>query len=251
MKKLLYLLLLISAFGFAQNKTVFNQANTLYNDGRYDEAIKQYEAILSNGEHSSELYFNLGNAHYKLNHIAPSIYNYEKALLLNPRDQDIKNNLAFAKNMTIDAIDVVPEVGISKMIKSITNIFKFDVWAMLAVAMMISFIILFLSYYFSNATTQKRLTFIGSFTTLFLCFLTLAFAFHKYNLVQKNNPAIVFVQEAQVKNEPNLRSTEAFKLHEGTKIQVLDTVNNWRKIQLTDGKTGWITSESIMMLNVF
>jgi tetratricopeptide (TPR) repeat protein len=251
MKRLLYILLLISTFGFSQNNSVFEQANTLYNDGKYDEAIKQYEVVLANGQHSSELYFNLGNAHYKLNHIAPSIYNYEKALLLDPADKDIKSNLAFANNMTIDAIDTLPEVGFSKMIKNITHTFGFDVWAILAIVFMVSFVLLFLSYYFSHATTQKRLTFIGSFTTLLLCFVTLAFAFHKYDLVEKCNPAIVFAQEAQVKSEPNLRSIETFKLHEGTKVQVLDTVNNWKKIQLSDGKTGWISSQNIRLLKQF
>ncbi len=78
--------------------------------------------------------------------------------------------------------------------------------------------------------------------------ISLFFAFQKYNMVQKDQPAIVFSQEAEVRSEPNLRSTEAFKLHEGTKVQVLDTVNNWKKIKLVDGKTGWIPSDDIKAL---
>ena len=118
MKQLIYLYtFLISSVVFAQNETLFEQGNALYNDGNYEEAIKKYDAIIDNGQHSAELYFNLGNAHYKLNHVAPSIYYYEKALQLSPNDKEIKNNIAFARNMTIDAIDVQQEVGFSKLIK--------------------------------------------------------------------------------------------------------------------------------------
>lgn len=251
MKNLFYIFLLITSFSFAQNNSLFEQANALYNDGKFNEAIAKYEAVLQTGQHSSELYFNLGNANYKLNKIAPSIYYYEKAALLNPEDKDINNNLAFAKNMTIDAIDTIPEVGFSKIIKSATNTFSFDVWAYLSVACMLLFVVLFLVYYFTYATSKKRLAFVSSLVSLAICFITLAFAFHKSSIDNNNNPAIVFAQETQVKSEPNLRSAEAFKLHEGTKVQVLETVDNWKKIKLTDGKVGWIPSEDLKLLKNF
>src|SRR5690554_2797315 len=118
MKQIIYSVLFIfSSVCFAQNTSLFDQGNALYNDGEYEQAILKYETILENGEHSAALYFNLANAHYKLNHIAPSIYYYEKALQLAPNDKEIKNNAAFAKNMTIDAIGTVPEVGLPDLQK--------------------------------------------------------------------------------------------------------------------------------------
>ena len=247
------LIIYISAFFlnlavFAQGNTLFEQGNTFYNEGNYVEAIEKYETILDGNQHSAELYFNLGNAHYKLNHIAPSIYYYEKALQLSPNDKDIKNNIAFAKNMTIDAIDTLPEVGFSKLLKEASNSMNFDAWAMTSVTFVILFVLLFLMYYFTFSTSKKRLAFIGSVTSIILACIALAFTFHNYNLVQKDNPAIVFAQESRVKSEPNLRSEESFRLHEGTKVQILDTVNNWKKIKLSDGKTGWISNEDIKAL---
>ena len=109
MKQIFYILVfLISTMSFAQNKTIFEQANALYNDGNYTEALNKYTSILEHNEHSAELYFNIANAHYKLNNVAPSIYYYEKALLLKPNDKEILNNIAYARNMTIDAIEIVP-----------------------------------------------------------------------------------------------------------------------------------------------
>ena len=250
MKRIIYILtFFVSTISFAQgNNALFEQGNALYNDGKYIEAIDKYTAILDTGNHSASLYFNLGNAHYKLNHIAPSIYYYEKALQLSPNDQEIKNNMVFAKNMTIDAVDTVPEAGFSKIINNVTNFMSFEDWAKLAVVSVMLFVILFLIYYFAYSSSRKRLAFIGSTVSLSLLMVTLSFAFQKYSLDKKDKPAIIFVQEAQIKSEPNLRSEESFKLHEGTKVQILDTVNNWKKIKLTDGKTGWISNEDIKEL---
>lgn len=249
MKSFLYILIfLIASIAFAQNERLFEQGNALYNDGNYEQAIEKYETILDNGKHSAELYFNLGNAHYKLNHIAPSIYYYEKSLQLKPNDKEIKNNIAFARNMTIDAVDAIPEVGFSKFVNNISKSMTFERWAFLTVVLMLLFVMLFLTYYFTYASGKKRLAFIGSMAALVLSCLALSFAFHNYDLVEKDQPAIVFAQESQIKSEPNLRSTEAFKLHEGTKVQILDTVNNWKKIRLADGKTGWIPNEDIKAL---
>ncbi len=249
MKKLIYILTLLLSFGaISQNDILFKEANALYNEGKHYEAIDKYETILKSGVHSAELYFNLGNANYKLNNVAPSVYYYEKALQLAPKDKEIQNNLVFANNMTIDAIEEVPEVGVSKFFNKVINVFGFDGWAKLTIVLMLLFVGLFIMYYFAFATQRKRLSFIGSIAALFLMLLSLTFAFQKYNMAKKDQPAIVFSQEAKVKSEPNNRSAEAFILHEGTKVQILDTINNWKRIKLVDGKTGWIPSDDIKAL---
>lgn len=249
MKQIIYILIfLFGIFGFGQNEARFNQANELYNQGDFEDAISKYESILDAGEHSAALYFNLANAHYKLNHIAPSIYYYEKALELSPNDKEINNNIAFARNMTIDAIDATPEIGFAKFSKNMTNLLTYDNWAKLSVVLMVLFVVLYLVYYFSSGSIKKRAAFIGAMGFLIVCLATITIAFHSYHLFEKDQPAIVFAKEVQVKSEPNLRSPESFKLHEGTKVQILDTVNNWKKIKLADGKTGWIPNDDIRQL---
>ena len=79
MKKVIYILtFLLGAFSMAQSQSLFDEGNDLYNNGKYTEAIQKYEAILNNGQHSAEIYFNLGNANYKLNKIAPSIFYHQE-----------------------------------------------------------------------------------------------------------------------------------------------------------------------------
>lgn len=236
---------------WSQNDKLFEQGNSLYNQGKFAEAIEKYESILETNQHSAELYFNIANAHYKLNNIAPSIYYYEKAVQLKPNDEEIKNNLAFAKNMTIDAIDKIPEVGFTRIYKNIIQSMSYDSWAMFAVFAMLLFILLFLSYYFSYATTKKRIAFVVSVVSLTSSLVAVFMAFQNYSLYINDRPAIVFAQESRVKIEPNLRSEVAFRLHEGTKVQVLDTVNNWRKIKLDDGTIGWISAKDIKLIRKF
>ena len=245
------LLCCFSVIGFSQNNQRFEEANSLYNDNKYAEAIDKYESILDTEAHSAELYFNLGNANYKLNNIAPTIYYYEKALQLNPNDKEIENNLAYAQNMTIDAIDSVPEVGFSRIINNVVNTFQTDTWAKLAIGGVLIFVLLFLMYHFSYSTSRKRIAFVVSVVSLLVACISVALAFQKESLDKKNNPAIVFAQESRVKVDPNQTSEEVFRLHEGTKVQVLETYEDWNKIQLSDNSMGWIPSKDIKLLNVF
>lgn len=249
MKTLIYIVLfLFSITTTAQNKSLFEEGNTLYNQEKYNDALNKYKAVIENGEHSAELYFNIANAHYKLNHIAPSIYYYEEALRLSPNNRDIKNNLAFAQNMTIDAIEESPQIGISKLFKTIVMSKTFDGWATWAIVFSIAFVLFFVLYYFSISTKRKRLAFIGSGISLIIMISALALAFKNQSIAKANTPAIVFAKESKVKSEPNLGSQDAFILHEGTKVQVIESISNWKKIELSDGKQGWIVSEDIKAL---
>lgn len=128
---------------FAQND-FFEQANDHYNEGQYEEAVALYLRILESDRHSAALYYNLGNAYYKLNRIAPSIYYYEKALLLAPDDEDIRNNLLFAQKMTIDAIETLPQTAISRLAEKVVGRFSYHIWAVFSIVCMFLFVIGFL-----------------------------------------------------------------------------------------------------------
>lgn len=249
MKKLLYLLILLVSFSsLGQSDNLFEQGKELYKNGKYQQAITAWMQILDKGEHSAELYFNLGNAQYKLNHIGPSVYYYEKALQLSPNDPDIKNNLAFAENARIDSIEPLPKTVFSKWYNSISGIFTFNGWAILAVAFSIFFVALFLFYYFAFSERRKRLLFVGSMFMGILLIASLTMAFFTYGDYSKNQPAVIFASEIEVKTEPSMGSNVAFTLHEGTKVQILAQDGNWYRITLEDGKDGWIPATDLKQL---
>ncbi|SDW90948.1 SH3 domain-containing protein [Aequorivita viscosa] len=249
MKKLLYLsILLFSILSFGQNDKLFDQGKELYKNGKYQQAINSWMQILENGQTSSELYFNIANAQYKLNQIGPSIYYYEKALQLSPNDSDIKTNLAFAENARIDAIEPLPQSVFTKWYKNIADTFTYDGWAILAVGFSIVFVILFLLYYFSHIEKRKRLLFATSMLSIVLLLGAVTMAFLTYGDYSKNQPAIIFANQIEVKSEPSMGSNSAFVLHEGTKVQIMAQDGNWFRISLADGKDGWIPASDLKQL---
>jgi tetratricopeptide (TPR) repeat protein len=235
----------------AQSNKLFDEATAAYNSGEYEKAIAFYTDILDDGEHSAAVYYNLGNSYYKLNKIAESIYFYEKALLLSPNDEEVKTNLSYAQNMTIDAIDTMPETGLSKLYKSVTGKLTFDQWAYLAIALMIIFVLLYILFYYANSSTLKRWSFIGSILALFICIIAIVFAFIQRSDFKDLQPAIIFAEESSIKSEPNASSQQVFVIHAGTKVNVLDQLDEWNKIKLADGKTGWIQKNELKLLKDF
>lgn len=246
-----FLIIFLSFSVQAQNEALFNRATEAYNEGDYNKAIENYLEIIEAGQHSAELYFNLGNSYYKLNQVAPSIYYYEKALLLKPNDGEIKNNLAYAQNMTLDAIETIPVTGLSKIYKDLIGFLSFDQWGYTAVIFVMLFVLLYISFYYLKYATQKRIAFISSIISMLLAVITVVFAFLQYADFKADQPAIVFDNEVNVTSEPNTRSQVVFTLHEGTKLNVLEELKDYKKIRIADGQTGWLTSDSIKLLKDF
>lgn len=226
----------------------FDKANELYQQENYQEAVRTYEQILENGQHSVELYYNLGNAYYKLNKIAPAIYNYEKALLLQPNNSDVKNNLKFAQNMMIDSFSEVPKVGFSNWVSGFTSVYHYDIWANIAIGFSFLVMLSFVGYYFISRMALKR-TFFGLALLFLVCsILSVIIASFEKNQTENYNPAIVFSESVAVKSEPNANSSNAALIHEGTKVYVLESLDDYYKVELPNGMSGWLLKNSVRTL---
>ena len=247
MKQLIFLVFLISGlFVNAQNaKELFKNGNKLYTEQQYEAAIEQYEAIESKGLESAELYYNLGNCYYKLNKIAPSIYYYEKALKIDPRSTDALNNLKYAQRMRIDVIEELPKTFFQRFSENVIMKLTYDQWAVTGVVAAFLTALFFLLYYFSTSTRKKFVFFNLSLFVALVLIVSTIFAFSNFDSVQKNRQAIIFADKSEVKNAPMLSSELVFELHEGTKVLILEGLDNWVKIKLADGKIGWIPQSDL------
>jgi tetratricopeptide (TPR) repeat protein len=243
MKNIFYILLLTTQVFFAQNG--FQSGNDLYQKGEYEEAVRAYENVLKANKQSSELYFNIGNSYYKLNKVAPAIYNYEKALLLSPNDSEILTNLRFAQKRTIDEVKVIPKVGFGKLLRDFTAIYNYNTWAWISVSFSVLFLLSFIGYYFSLMTLSKRIFFFGMFIIFVMLMISVVAAIFEKSHYKNEIPAVVFAEMVEVKSEPQNLSSNVVTLHEGTKVYVKETLENWKKIQLTDGTEGWIQTSAI------
>lgn len=247
----LFLSLIVGVISISEaqkNAVLFDQGTKQYAAAQYQQAIDSWKLIEKTGNESAEMYYNLGNAYYKINKIAPSIYYYEKGLQLAPNNPDIKNNLGFAQNARVDAIEALPKNYIAKTYERLYSIATFETWAKIAVVLSVLCVLSFLIYYFVNQSGKKRLFLLTSSAGLLLLFISIAMAYTTYNNVNKKHPAIIFAESIEVKSEATLGSATSFTLHEGTKVQVLESKEDWSYIRIANGKEGWIPIETLKTL---
>ena len=247
MKKLVCIVVLLFSVGATSQEVdkLFAEGNTFYKEENYTRAVGVYLAIEEQGMESDELFFNIANCYYKMNKVAPAIYYYEKALKINPINEDAIANLAFAKRMTIDVIEDLPKSFFQRFSTNIIQKLPFDTWAIIAVIASFLASLLFLMYFFSSSSKKKLFYFNTSILAVFVLIISVFFAFNNLKTVQKNRVAIIFAPKVEIKNAPSITSDEVFELHEGTKVIVLDELDNWKKIKIADGKIGWIYADNL------
>lgn len=252
MKSFIYIAVLFTQILFAQSKSdakkLFEQGNDLYQKEQFEQAAAKYEQVLKQGLISDEVYFNLGNSYYKLNKVALSIYNFEKAKLLNPTCSSIDNNIDFSQKLAVDEFDVVPRVGADKLIFDTTNIVHYNTWAWIAVGFAFLFLLSFAGYYFSSYTFTKRMFFSGMMFLLVLLTVSLLSASYQKTYRDSNKSAIVFETVTFVHSEPKAISPEITPIHEGAKVLIIEDVNGWNKVILPNGVTGWLPKTAIRLL---
>ncbi len=252
MKKILILLLLIANVLNAQDEQkIFESANEMYKQQNYEKAIEYYKTLEKYNLISSELFYNLGNSYYKLNKVGPSIYYYEKALKLNPLNKDVQNNLVFARRLALDNIEELPKTVFQKLNSRYLQKLSYNQWAIVSIVFCALGSLFFLFFYFSKQPRSKRTFFVTSLISFLFLIISLTITYNQFSYFKNNKVAIVFAEETEVRNAPSLNSEEVFTLHEGAKVIVLDTIDDWKKIKIADGKIGWIITGDIQLLDNF
>ncbi|MGA0374212.1 MAG: tetratricopeptide repeat protein [Flavobacteriaceae bacterium] len=255
MRKLLMLLpvlFLCCSMALGQEKeTTFENANSAYNAGQYENAVMLYKEILESGQHSAELYFNLANSYYRLNQVGESIFYFEKAKQLNPTDDDINVNSNFAQNMAIDAVEVLPKSQITQLREKTIDLFSQDAWAYFIILLAWFLVFFWGLYLWNKVPVIKRTFFIFSLVLGLLLMGSLSIAVIKSSKTADTTYGILFNKKIEVWAEPNSRAEVLFLLHQGTKVQMLDQLQEWRKIRIANGSEGWIKNGRVRSLKGF
>ena len=249
MKKILPILSLIvfiTAGVEAQKPaTLVDSANKLYSEGQYGEAINAYKQLLDQGYESPGIYYNLGNAYYKTNQLAPAILNYERARVRDPGNEDIQHNLELARSQITDRIENIPDFFITRWINQWINLFSSDIWAIISMVAFIAFLALFSVYLYSMRMGLKKSGFWIGLLALAIAIASFVFASQQKQEVVNNDQAIVFAPKVTVKSSPAESGTNLFVLHEGTKLLIEDNMGDWYRIRLSDGSEGWLRKISV------
>ncbi len=223
-------------------------ADSAYIRGDYAAAIQIYEELLQQGE-AAEVYYNLGNSYYKSGDIARAILNYERALLLQPDNGDIRANVEIARSKTVDKITPVPEVFFIAWIHSLGDHLGADTWGKWAIVCFILFLVGIGLFFLGKQVRLKKAGLTAAVIFLILVVVCNLFASRQKDKLVNRDRAIVLTPSVTVRSTPSETGTSLFILHEGCKVQIKDnTLSEWKEISLEDGKVGWLPVSSIEII---
>lgn len=223
---------------------LFEAGNDAYKAGNYDSAKSCYAEIHNNGIASAELFYNLANAFFKSNNIPAAILYYERALLLSPDDKDIAYNLEVANSYVPDKIEPLEPFFLDAWTQRLAQSMAPNAWVYLFWTLLVLLCLLVVLFFAVRKPAVRQVSFLTGILLLLIssgCFWMAL----ESKLMYEKPYAIVFSPSVNVKSEPALNATVQFVIHEGLKVELLDAEDDWFRIQLTDGKTGWVPAQSI------
>ena len=242
MKRLTLILFAISSINTYASVSLFNKANELYSQEKYNDAILLYDSIISSGQESSELYYNLGNCYYKNSDWANAIWHYEKSLQLD-ENETTKQNLELVNLKIIDRIEPLPQLFYKKWWHSFISLFTTYFWQI--ITLLIIWIALFFKL-LSQFTTIKKEHFLQFLYPIAIILLFATYSSYKENYTKKE--VIIFSSTVVVNSAPTNNSTNLFSLHSGSKVEITDYIGEWVRIKITNGNSGWIKESDCKVL---
>jgi len=244
----LILLILSGTALFAGPDSLFIKANELYSSARFEEALDHYNQVVESGYISSGLYYNMGNAAYRSNQLGYAILYYEKALKLNPRNEEARRNLEFVSMYREDNLEAVPELFLKQWYKNLVMAFAVNTWSVFSIVLFVLLLTGVLAYIFGRRLWVKQTGFFGGVLALILFALALTATVKRTNQFSHPDTGIVLAPSVVVKSTPGTSGTDLFILHEGTRVYKEEVVGEWIEIRISDGRVGWLHEKAIGLI---
>ncbi|KAA2244939.1 SH3 domain-containing protein [Chitinophaga agrisoli] len=225
----------------------FDKANNLYQQNQYSDAARIYQGLIDDGYTLENLYFNAGNAYYKSNRTGQAIYNYEKALLRNPDNRSVAHNLALANQRVQGFTDELPLLFFQKWWIQWEHLHSPNGWTTGSLVLFWLLIGGILAYLLVSRLNNGIMRIVISVVGVCFC-LYLFMSVFTYTAAHSHETGIVMSSGIKAKAAPDQNGKDLFELNEGMKVQVLDATAEFCKVQLSDGKTGWVACDEVKRL---
>jgi tetratricopeptide (TPR) repeat protein len=233
---------------------LFAQAAKAYENNDYTTAADFWQQLVDAGYENLEVYFNLGNAFYKLGKPAAAILNWERAALINPYDRDVRTNLEIVRNTLADELDPEIRLALWDWLDKSFQAVPGDLAAILAL------VFLFLAaLVFSARILRASTMWTPVLRTLLLFFLTpgiicLLFMLAQVSKLDNDRAVIVMCEKLSVLAAPSAGAMALFDLHEGSRVKYDRSSSDgqgstWWRVELPDGRTGWTQAENLEIIN--
>lgn len=219
----------------------FEKANQDYRQGRFQKALEGYQSLAQKFPADGGLFYNLGNTHYRLENLGEAILAYERAKWLEPRDVDTRYNLKYL----LDSLEYRMEDKRNWSIQIGEKFLSyFSEKEIRCTALLIFFLLLSswaVSLFFRGAPLwgwPRKLLLV-----LFFIFAALGGAKNIQSHFIRS--AIVMLKEAPVRYGPSEGDQVAIRLREGLKVYVVERREDWSRVLLVNGESGWMDNRQI------
>ncbi|MBP1657226.1 MAG: hypothetical protein H6Q31_1827 [Bacteroidetes bacterium] len=218
----------------------YQQGNALYQQGRYPEAAAAYEEIIRGGYTGGEVTFNLANAYYKQGNMGKAILNYERALRFLPADDDVRHNLQLANLQIVDKIEPAPRLFLWDIWDDIKGAFSLDGITWLCYLLFLIVLAALTAVILARTYALRKAGLLSAIVSGVMFLLSVSILIGKATDANRADEAIVTTAIVTVKNSPDRQSSDAFVLHAGVKVRITESIGEWVRIRLADGKVGWV-----------
>lgn len=246
MKKLLvFIALLWSVAGVSRAADPLVAADSAYNAGNYSRAIELYDSVLVSGQESATLYYNLGNAHYKSDQIGWAVFNFRRALALDPSMEDARYNLEVASSRAIDKIEGVPDFFLISFARSVRDSMSANGWAAWALVWFLLAVGGGVVWLTMQVLGWRKVGFSVMVVSLICSVVGLWAAWGSYGNQSQGKWGVVVHTATSVVSAPNVEGRDLFVLHEGTVVDILDRSGEWVEVRLINGEKGWLRASAL------
>ena len=228
--------------------SLWKAGNEAFAAEQWQNALNYYQMIEGEDLESADLYYNIGNTYFKMGDNAHAILYFERALKLDPAHTDARHNLEIATQLTLDRVDAVPDFILVSWFRGVRQSLSADTWAWLTLALLLIAGVLLTLFLRGNSRGLRKVSFILTCVIAALSIATFVFSLLQRKAVTRQDSAIITSPVCPVKSSPADGGNTVFVLHEGTKVRLLDSVGDWTKLEIADGRQGWASTSTFEVI---
>ncbi len=233
----------VLAYNETEAAEMYNNAGELYRSNFFGEALRIYEELIASGVENPDLYFNASNAAYRAGSIGKAVLYIEKTLQLNPSDPDALSNLRFLNTQKQDREPENDNAVIAFFARQygFINVNSVALWSGISFAA--AMLLAALSLFIDGWLRQVLIGIAVVCTVIFV--LSTVITLQKVNHSDSVVEAVIMEPEVNAYSGPGEDNTHIFNIHEGTKVVIERTQDEWNLIRLQSGAGGWISADAM------
>lgn len=232
------------------------EADSAYVNDDFLKAAELYQAAIDSLGPSADRYYNLGNAYYRAGLNGMAIVSYERALRIDPSNSDVRDNLEFVNSRITDRTAAKESLfgGAATKVASAAHP---NVWACIGLVCFILALGGVMLYFIMDGVMVRKIGFFGGGIMLICCVIANMLAWRATRVATATDSAVVVspsVILSTTPRQPKDRTEEAMLLHEGTKLQILDSIPGtgkdrmWYDVKIDNTHRAWISSDAIEII---